>query len=78
MSHPFDATLKEIVQAHAADFAPVFGLPTGVPIIPLNVDLSTLSAATDVVLGFGHPLTEIADVNFQSGPDPDLDRRIHL
>src|SRR5207237_430443 len=53
-------------------------LPTGVPIEPLNVDLSTLSAATDVVLGFGDPVAEVVDLNFQSGPDRDLDSRILL
>ena len=78
MAHTFDATLKDIVAQHPADFAGVFGLPTNVPTTALNVDLSTISAATDVALGFGKPLCEIVDVNVQSGPDPGLPGRLHL
>src|SRR5436190_19836963 len=78
MSFPFDATLKEIVREHAADYAAAFGLPRDQPTTVLNVDLSTLSAATDVALGFGDPMQEIVDVNFQSGPDPEVGARLHL
>jgi hypothetical protein len=53
-------------------------LPAIEPAQTLNVDLSTLSAATDVALGFGDPIQEIADINFQSGPDPDVAARLHL
>ncbi len=77
MSHPFDATLKAIVAQHPEDFVPVFGLPQ-TTVTALNVDLSTLSAATDVAFGFGQPLTEIVDLNFQSGPDSRLPARLHL
>jgi hypothetical protein len=78
MSHPFGATLKEVLESGATDFVPAFGLPTGLPVATLNVDLSTLSAATDVALGFGEPVQEIADLNFQSGPDPRLEARALL
>jgi hypothetical protein len=78
MSHPFDATLKELLEAGAADFVPAFGLPTDLPAVTLNVDLSTLSAATDVALGFGDPIRRVADLNFQSGPDPRLEARLLL
>jgi hypothetical protein len=78
MSFPFDATLKEIVCDHAAEFAPVFGLPHEGPVTPLNVDLSTLSAATDVALGYGKPLREVVDINFQSSADAQIDWRLHL
>ena len=40
MSFPFDATLKEIVREHAADYAAAFGLPQDQPTTVLNVDLS--------------------------------------
>lgn len=76
MSHRFDATLKSIVAERPSDFADVFGLPTGEPATPLNVDLSTVSAATDVALGFGDPIREIVDLNFQSGPDANLPGRL--
>lgn len=78
MSLPFDATVKEILAPQPEDFVPVFGLPRTLPAVRLNVDLSTLSAATDVAIGFGDPLQEIADLNFQSGPDPEVARRCHL
>jgi len=78
MSYPFDATLKEILTQQAADLQLVFDLPAIEPTQSLNVDLSTLSAATDVALGFGDPVQEIADINFQSGPDPYVAARLHL
>jgi hypothetical protein len=78
MAHTFDATLKDLLSPAPEDFASVFALPSGLPATVLNVDLSTLSAATDVAFGFGEPLREIVDINFQSGPDSDIDARCHL
>src|ERR1700730_15372372 len=69
MSHSFHATLKEIFAPCPQDFAPVFAFPPLRPAQALNVDLSRISAATDVAFGFGAPLQEIVDLNFQSGPD---------
>lgn len=76
MSHRFDATLKTIVAERPGDFADVFGLPTGERTVSLNIDLSTVSAATDVALGYGEPLRRVVDLNFQTGPDPALPRRL--
>ncbi len=78
MSHPFDATLKEILGHDPADLKPAFAFPAMEPARPLNVDLSTVSAATDVAFGFGAPLAEIVDLNVQSGPDADVVARLHL
>jgi hypothetical protein len=78
MPYRFDATLKEIVSPCPEDFAPVFHVPRALPAQPLNVDLSTISAATDVAFGFGAPLQEVVDLNFQSGPDPLVPARLHL
>jgi hypothetical protein len=78
MSHPFDATLKDIVGQRPTDLRKAFGLPSLEPAQALNVDLSTISAATDVAIGFGDPVQEIADLNFQSGPDPVVAARLHL
>ena len=78
MSHTFDATLKGILGEAAADLRKPFRLPALEPVRALNVDLSTISAATDIAFGFGDPLQEIADLNFQSGPDPHLDARLLL
>ena len=78
MSHRFDATLKDIVAQYPGDFASAFGLPNIEPASALNVDLSTVSAATDVALGMGQPIAKIFDLNFQSGPDRGLPARLHL
>jgi hypothetical protein len=43
-----------------------------------NIDLSTVSVATDVAFGFGEPLRLIVDVNFQSGPDSRVAARLLL
>lgn len=78
MSLRFDATLKELITPQPAEFAVAFGVATAKPVSALNVDLSTLSAATDVALGIGEPLEEVVDLNFQSGPDPGLPSRVHI
>ncbi len=78
MPLPFDATLKDLLSPNPDDYVPAFGLPRVSPAVSLNVDLSTISAATDVAIGFGAPLQEIVDLNFQSGPDPEVDARCHL
>ncbi len=41
---PFDATLKDLVEAFPADYAAVLGLADLAPLGPLNVDLSTAAA----------------------------------
>jgi hypothetical protein len=74
---PFDATLKDIVRSHTADYAAALGAG-GRPARLLDVDLSTLSAATDVAFGFGEPLDEILDVNFQAGADRRLAARTEM
>ncbi|MGL4464207.1 MAG: hypothetical protein ACRC1K_18815 [Planctomycetia bacterium] len=78
MPLPFDATLKSIVAENFADFAPLFGLPTNEPAVAVNVDLSLLTAATDVAIAFGKPMKAVADINFQSVRDPTLPGRLHL
>jgi hypothetical protein len=78
MPYPFDATLKEILSLRPEDCAAVFDLPRTAPAQTLNVDLSTISAATDVAFGFGSPLEEVVDLNFQSGFDPSVPARLHL
>jgi predicted transposase YdaD len=78
MPLPFDATLKALVQSHPADFEAVFRLRGPGPPTVLNVDLATVSAATDVTLGYGDPPTLLVDLNFQAGRDADLPARVRL
>jgi hypothetical protein len=78
MSHPFDATLKDILGQSPADLRGPLRLPAIEPAQTLNVDLSTISAATDLAIGFDDPMEEIVDLNFQSGPDPNVAARLLL
>jgi predicted transposase YdaD len=72
MPLPFDATLKEIGQDSPQEFLAAVNAPTTRPVALLNVDLSTVTTATDLVFGLGQPPAEIVHVDFQSGPDADL------
>lgn len=76
MPMPFDATLKAILQKFTRDFEEQLGLVGPQPATVLNVDLSTVSAATDIVLGYGDPPVGLVDLNFQSSRDADLARRL--
>ena len=78
MPMPFDATLKDLVQTFLHDYEVLMGLSDLSPLAPLNVDLSTVTAATDIALGHGDPTDWVVDINFQSGPDQDLEARVLL
>jgi hypothetical protein len=78
MPLPFDATLKDLARRHPGDYVSTFRLGNPSDVHALNVDLSVISAATDVVLGHGEPLRSIVDLNFQSGPDATLAGRVCL
>jgi hypothetical protein len=66
MSHTFDATLKDMGRESPQGFLAVFDQPPTLPVKLLNVDLSTVSAAADLVLGLGDPLKEIIQLDFQA------------
>jgi predicted transposase YdaD len=74
----FDATLKDIVHRHTADFEAVFRLTGPAPGAVVNVDLSTITAASDVVIGYGRPPVALVDLNFQAGRDRHLADRVLL
>jgi predicted transposase YdaD len=76
MSLPFDATLKDLVQDYLPAYEQALDLEAFGPLTPLNVDLSTISAATDIALGHSDPPDQVVDLNFQSGPDPHLAARV--
>jgi hypothetical protein len=78
MSLRFDATLKDLVQRFLHDYEVQMGLSDLGPFTPLNVDLSTVTAATDIALGHGDPPGRVVDINFQSGPDEELQARVLL
>ncbi len=76
MSLPFDATLKDLVQSYPEDWLAALGLATGGPVAAVNVDLSTVTAATDAVFAIGEPPAYYVTLDFQSGRDPGLSRRV--
>jgi hypothetical protein len=76
MPLPFDATMKDLVQSYPQDWLAQFDAAAAAPVSLLNVDLSTISAATDIVLAVGDPPETLLDLNFQSGRAADLSRRL--
>jgi hypothetical protein len=66
MSKPFDATLKDLGRDHPGSFVRTFDRPPTLPLRVLNVDLSTVTVAADLVVGLGEPLAEILHFEFQA------------
>src|SRR5437763_6506041 len=66
MAMTFDATLKDMGRQSPYGFLTAFDRPPTVPVKPLNVDLSTVTTAADLILGLGDPLQEIVHQDFQS------------
>lgn len=76
MSLPFDATLKELVRRYPHDWLTGLELDAQLPVRALDVDLSTVSAEADTVLGIGAPLSSLVHIEFQSSRDASLSRRL--
>src|SRR6266480_6128916 len=66
MAMTFDATLKDMGRDCPLGFLAAFDRPPTVPVKLLNVDLSTVTTAADLILGLGDPLEEIVHLDFQS------------
>jgi predicted transposase YdaD len=74
MTKPFDATLKDLGQDCPADFLAEFDAPPTAPVSVLNVDLSTVTTAADLILGLGRPLREVVHFEFHASADANLHR----
>jgi hypothetical protein len=74
MSMPFDATLKDLGANHPADFLTLFDRTASGKLSLLNVDLSTVTAGADLVIGIGGPVHEIIHMDFQSGANDNKGR----
>jgi predicted transposase YdaD len=74
----YDATFKQLVEAHPADWIAFVGLPPGTDLAVVEAELSSITAAADKVIRVGGPAPYIAHLEFQAGPDPDIDRRVLL
>jgi hypothetical protein len=66
MAMTFDATLKDMGRESPVGFLAAFDQLPKLPVKLLNVDLSTVTALADLILGLGDPLTEIVQLDFQS------------
>jgi hypothetical protein len=66
MSMTFDATLKDMGRDSPEGFLTAFDRPPAGPVKLLNVDLSTVTTAADLVLGLGEAPEEIIHLDFQS------------
>src|SRR5204862_4672191 len=66
MAMTFDATLKDMGRDSPQGFLAAFDRPATLPVRLLNVDLSTVTTAADLILGIGDPLQEIVHQDFQS------------
>jgi len=66
MAMTFDATLKDMGRESPQGFLAAFDRPPTLPVTLLNVDLSTVTTAADLIVGLGDPLQEIVHLEFQS------------
>jgi hypothetical protein len=66
MAMTFDATLKDMGRSSPGGFLAAFDQAPQAPLKLLNVDLSTVTAAADILIGLGEPLAEIVHFDFQS------------
>jgi hypothetical protein len=77
MAKPFDATLKDLGDESPEAFVSEFDGPPQLPVAPLNVDLSTVTTAADLVFGLGDPLKEIIHIDCQASAKADLPADLH-
>jgi hypothetical protein len=77
MSRPFDAAMKAMLECGPADWLALAGHP-GRTARVIDADVSAVSAATDKVVEVADRPPWLFDVNFQTGPDASLPRRVHL
>src|SRR6266508_3896484 len=82
MAGAFDAAMKQLVDAFAADWvgalAPFVGLPATTRVEPLDADLSTVQPAVDKVFRFKSPAEGLLHLEAQSSWDGDLPNRVLL
>jgi hypothetical protein len=66
MAMTFDATLKDMARECPEGFLAAFDRAPRESVSVLNVELSTITAAADVVYGLGEPPREIIHIEWQS------------
>jgi hypothetical protein len=78
MSKPFDATTKDLGRDDPRSILAAFDAPPTVPVSLLNVDLSTVTKAADLVFGLGDPLIEIVHIDFQASAAAQKDADVRV
>ncbi len=80
MAKQFDATLKQLVDAYAADWLtflrPRLGLPPGTKFEPLDSDLSTVSPQADKLFRLTGPAAGLIHLELQSSAEGELPDRL--
>jgi hypothetical protein len=66
MATTFDAILKDMGRESPQGFLTTFDQPPSLPARLLNVDLSTVTTAADLIIGLGEPLADIVHFDFQA------------
>ncbi len=73
MPKPFDATLKQLIRHHPADWLGLIGVVPTEPPVWVDAELSTISASADTVLRVGR---QAYHFEFEAGPDDSLSDRV--
>lgn len=76
MSKPRDATMKALLETRPADWLPFLGRPPVQRVTVIDADVSTVTAASDKVIHVGDTSPWLLHLEFQSGGDDSLIRRM--
>src|SRR5438552_17404464 len=77
MPMDFDATLKALLEESPSDWPVLIGERRS-EVEVIDADIATVSGATDKVLRVRGAPDWILHIDFQSGPDDSLPRRVHM
>jgi predicted transposase YdaD len=77
MPKPFDATLKELVEAYPHDWLAQLAMPASLPVDVIDADLFTITTQADKVLRVHEAIPWLLHLELQASRDPDLVRRAH-
>lgn len=82
MPKPYDATIKQLIDAYAPDWLrwlrPRLGLPPDAEFDAIDADLGTLSLQADKLFRFRDPALGLANLELQSSADPELPNRLFM
>ena len=77
MTKPYDASLKDLLEAYPADWLPLAGQQATGRVEVIDADLATVTAAADKVLRVLDPEPWLLHWELQSSPKTDLDEGLH-